>query len=218
MAVDDGLPPLPVFAPRAPVEEDPNPLQRPGVDEHRNRTVIGGPTSAQDIRFIVSVPILEDLLESARGSSTRRVVVFGVGFKVATYTDGTGHLFQVFTLIGKKPVPEVPAILVPLLGPTVPKDEIFKEPSLTHPAAKDWTLRSEKVIGGPDQDLRLLLSVEILEAMLDRAGASRTRRAVIHRAGLVVDTYVPVAGGAPYQIVTVMGLKPVPEDPAIIAP
>lgn len=210
------LPPLPVLAPRAPVEETHDPIQKPGVDEHVHRAVIGGPESAQDIRFIVSEKILEVLHAAASSSSTRRVVVFGAGFKVGTYTDGRGHLFQIFTLLGKEPVPEVPAILIPVLGPTVQKDEVFKEPSLVHPAAKDWDLRSERVIGGPEQDLRLFLSVEILEKMLDRARASRTSRAVIHRAGLVLDTYRPHVGN-PYQIVTVMGLAPVPEDPAIVA-
>lgn len=206
------LPPLPVLAPRAPVEVQEDPLQIPGNDRCVKRATVGGPSSDQDIRFVVSDKILEMLLEVARASRTRRVVVYETGFDIVTWSAG-GHLFQTMTIAGRTPVPESPVILG--IRQEAPAEETFREPERLPPAG--WTKLGGRRIGGEGHPIRLILSQDLLEKVLERAHASRTRRAVINRAGLVMDTYQPDAGrGDPYQIVTVMGLAPQPEDPAII--
>lgn len=198
--------------PSAPVEVNDDPLQRPGVDEHLQRAEVGGPRSGQDVRLALSVAILEALLEVARRSSTARAVVFGAGFRLTTYRL-RGHVYQSMTILGRKPVPEVVALIGSQEVPG--EDDIFQEPQVAPAGFNPGEKIGERVLGGPGKDLRLFLSVTLLEHTLDRARASRTRRAVIHGAGLVLDTYrTPL--GTVYQIVTVAGRKPIPEDPAIV--
>lgn len=200
-------------APSAPVAVDDHPLQRPGVDEHLQRAEVGGPHTGQDVRMALSVPILETLLEVAQRSSTARAVIFGAGFRLTTYR-ARGHVYQSMTLLGRKPVPEVVALVGLQEEPGA--DDLFQEPQVAPAGFDPGEKIGERVLGGPSTDLRLFLSAFLLEHTLDRARASRTRRAVIHGAGLVLDTYRTPTGSV-YQIVTVAGRKPVPEDPAIIA-
>jgi len=199
--------PLPFLYPRAPSSEEHRPLQKPGTHEHLHRGMVGGPESSQDIRFIVSVPVLNQLLEAARRSITSRAVVMGAAFKLITYSD-RGHIFQVFTLLGREVAPEHPLVIVPLIGilPGSPVESI-SEPDHLPPGAEGWQKLTERMIGG---DLLLILPGSALEEMLERASASPTRRVILHRAGLILDTYRDDSG-APYQIVTVTGISPKPE-------
>jgi hypothetical protein len=122
------------------------------------------------------------------------------------------------TILGREPVPEAVALIVNLTGgvEAEPGDSIFQEAQVAPVGFDPGEKLAERVLGGPSSDLRLFLSVSLLEHLLDRARVSRTRRAIIHGAGLVIDTYRTPTGGV-YQIVTVAGRKPVPEDPAIVA-
>ena len=207
------LPPLPVLLPRAPMESIENPVQIAGTDQCVNRATIGGPSSSQDIRFLVSVSILSLLLNVAKRSTTQRVVIYEAGFDITTWSVD-GHLFQTMTITGRIPVPESPVVIG--LQQEQPSEETFSEPD--RPAHPGWSKLRHRRLGGAGEPIRLMLSASLLEGVLGRAQASRTNRAVIHRAGLVLDTYQPDPGrGGPYQIVTVMGLSPQPEDPAIIS-
>ncbi len=199
-------------SPSAPVQVNDDPLQKPGVDEHLQRVEVGGPKSGQDVRLALSVQVLEALLAVARRSSTTRAVIFGAGFRLTTF-DCRGHRYQTMTILGRRPVPEALALVG--LYQEEPGDDIFQETQVAPPGFDPGQKVGDRVLGGPSTDLRLFLSVSLLEHLLDRARVSRTRRAVIHGAGLVLDTYRTPAG-AIYQIVTVAGRTPVPEDPAIL--
>lgn len=207
------LPPLPFLQPPAPVTEQDTLIQHPGRDRHAHRTVIGGPNSGQDTRFIVSLKILGLLLHAATRSATLRAKIEHVGFYVCTLREGNGHCFQQFTLSGQLPAPETPVLLMPDAPASA---EVFEDPTAAL-QSPDWTLMSKKLVGGPSHPLRMFLSAQLIEQMIDRAKVSITGRAVIHTAGLVIDTYVPQNGG-PYQVVTVMGRKPEPEVPALVLP
>ena len=81
----------------------------------------------------------------------------------------------------------------------------------------DRRLRTATV-AGPEVpgDRRLYLSASLLDALLDVAKASPTKRARIDRVGLRVDKYVDERGSE-YEVWTFVGAPPRPEDlpPAI---
>jgi hypothetical protein len=196
----------------APVVTDQDPLQTPGLDEKIHRVEIGGPASNQDVRLALSVNVLTALLEVAVRSSSQRAVVFGAGFKLTRYRC-RGHVYQTMTILGRKPVPEVSTFIGFQEEPG--EEDVFKEEVIVPPGFDPGEKLGEQVLGGPHTDLRLFLSVSLLNHMIGRARASRTKRAVVHNAGLVIDTY-RTPTGAIYQIVTVAGRQPVPEDPAVL--
>lgn len=79
-------------------------------------------------------------------------------------------------------------------------------------------LQHQAVIGGPESpmDIRLSLSVDVLESMLEAARRSRTKRCVVHNAGIIVETWYSPAEQHQFQELKVVGRKPAPEDPLIL--
>ena len=74
-------------------------------------------------------------------------------------------------------------------------------------------LLQEQIIGGPEagRDVRLSVSIEALEQMLDAARHSSTNRCVMHQAGLELRTWRDSNTGHVYQTMTLIGRKPLPE-------
>ena len=74
-------------------------------------------------------------------------------------------------------------------------------------------LLQEQIIGGPEtgRDVRLSVSIQALEQMLDAAKHSTTNRCIMHQAGLELRTWRDSNTGHVYQTMTLIGRKPVPE-------
>jgi len=188
----------------------------PGVDRCVKRTTIGGPTTGQDIRLVVSAGILDFLLGVAEKSPTQRAEIRTAGIMVDTCRISGGHVYQMLTLEGAAPEAEIPPLLRASVGDPKRASGRFTEPPRRLPDGHN--LVSRRMVGGEDdpRDFRLIVSVELLRSLRDRAVASTTRRAVVHGAGLVIDQYEDGAG-RPYFVLMVMGRTPVPENPAIVA-
>ena len=88
---------------------------------------------------------------------------------------------------------------------------IIRDRPLQRPGMPE--LLQEQIIGGPDggRDVRLSISIEHLELMLDAAKHSRTNRCVVHQAGLELRTWRDGNTGHVYQTMTLVGRKPQPE-------
>lgn len=88
---------------------------------------------------------------------------------------------------------------------------IIRDTPLQRPGHPE--LLREEIIGGPDagRDVRLSISIEHLEIMLDAARHSTTNRCVIHTAGMELRTWRDSNTGHVYQSMTLIGRKPVPE-------
>ncbi len=199
------------LAPKASRKEDINPLQALGLDRLINRQVIGGPDSEdhQDIRFYLSAGLLREWLEVSQRSTTSRVVIKNAGVVVGTYRTDSGHVFQLMTLCGDSPVPEASGIIHPEGQKTAVSTFMDPQPD----DAPGRLIKTKRIPGdGSGHDVRMMLSSVVLETSLRCAMRSRCRKAVIHNVGLVVDTYVDMAGN-PYIILTVMGRRPASVDP-----
>ncbi len=88
---------------------------------------------------------------------------------------------------------------------------IIRDTPLQRPGQPE--LLQEQIIGGPDsgRDVRLSISIEHLEMMLDAARHSTTNRCVIHTAGLELRTWRDSNTSHVYQTMSITGRKPVPE-------
>lgn len=109
---------LSVLGRGAEVKEERNPLQtHPGLQLLQTNT-IGGPHTGLDVRLCVSAELLEQMLEQARKSTTKRCVIHSAGILVKTWRGETdGHVFQTLEIGGRKAVPEDPLIIKGLMGP-----------------------------------------------------------------------------------------------------
>ncbi len=92
--------------PRGVMKVNASPLQLPGRDELIRTSVIGGPETGGDRRFLLSVETLKHLLEVARSSPVRRAQVNYAGVRVDLYRRSDGHQYEVWQVIGSKPIPE----------------------------------------------------------------------------------------------------------------
>ena len=97
--------------PREAIRVNASPLQSPGRDELVRTAVVGGPELPGDRRVYLSARLLEELLDVARSSSNMRAQIDGAGVRVDLYRDGSGHHYEVWTLVGRRarpePLPEV---------------------------------------------------------------------------------------------------------------
>lgn len=84
----------------------------PAFPEVISDVEIGGPQDSTDRRLILDVKLLSMLLEVARSSSTRRVVLHKLGLRVQRLRDRqSGHVWDHLTLLGLAPEPEEVNIL-----------------------------------------------------------------------------------------------------------
>ena len=94
------------FNPRNLIESNFNPLQIPGRDRLVSSSTVGGPDMSGDRRVYLSIGMLEELVRIAGQSSMRRAMLVQAGVKVDLYERPDGHRYEVWTLIGRGPMPE----------------------------------------------------------------------------------------------------------------
>jgi len=82
------------------------PIQISGKDEVIREWEFGGPYCERDVRLILDVDTLGRLLDIARSSTTRRVIVPKAGFRVKLRRASTGHCYETLHVSGNQPVPE----------------------------------------------------------------------------------------------------------------
>lgn len=95
-----------LFDPRIVMQINRTPIQRPGVDRHVRTAMVGGPELPGDRRVYLSADLLGRCLKVAKASPTGRVLLTHAGIRVDLYEDGTGHPYEVWTLVGYGPKPE----------------------------------------------------------------------------------------------------------------
>ena len=84
-----------------------SPLQLAGQDTIEKEYTIGGPDSNHDIRMVMHVKDLEDLIKVAKEAGTQRVVLRKCGLKIQLRLSRNGlHRYQVMKLISLAPKPE----------------------------------------------------------------------------------------------------------------
>ena len=81
------------------------PLQD-GKDEILVEFELGGPKSNRDVRLYLEVEVLALLLDIARSSDMRRVVIDKAGVKIRLRRSKDGHMYETLHLSGLKPKPE----------------------------------------------------------------------------------------------------------------
>ena len=79
-------------------------------------------------------------------------------------------------------------------------------------------LLREQRLGGPEagQDIRLSVSISVLDRMIEAARSSTTRRAVLHQAGVIVRTWRDGNTNHIYQTLELVGRGPVPEENLLV--
>ena len=83
-----------------------NPLQISSQDTILREYVLGGPNSHRDVRFLADIETLEHLIEVARRSPMKRVMIPSAGIKLKVHQARSGHIYETLHLTGHKPVPE----------------------------------------------------------------------------------------------------------------
>lgn len=93
-----------------------NPIQSPGGDRLIAETYVPERGHNLDVRIILHEADIEKMLEVARASKTRRLVIQNASIRIRQFVGGDGHAYSCLTLCGSEARPEDPAILVPRLG------------------------------------------------------------------------------------------------------
>jgi len=82
------------------------PLQIAGQEEIIREYTLAGPDSGRDCRMILDAETLGLLLDIARSSNTRRVVLHGAGIRLKVRRTNSGYVYETLHLTSKQPVPE----------------------------------------------------------------------------------------------------------------
>lgn len=77
-----------------------------GKDEILVEFELGGPQSNRDVRLYLEVEVLDLLLDIAKSSDMRRVVIDRAGIKIRLRRADNGHMYETLHLSGLKPKPE----------------------------------------------------------------------------------------------------------------
>ena len=67
---------------------------------------VAGPHSGSDIRIYMDAKDLEALLDVAKSGSAQRVQLNNVGLHIRRYQAETGHIYECWSLLSGKPIPE----------------------------------------------------------------------------------------------------------------
>ena len=82
------------------------PLQLPSQDEVLRRYQLGGPDKLRDVRMYLDLADLEHLVEMARKSPARRVVLPSAGIVMEVHRSRGGHIYEVLKVVSRQPQPE----------------------------------------------------------------------------------------------------------------
>jgi len=83
-----------------------HPLQMSGQDEILREYTLAGPDSGRDCRLILDVKTLGLLLDIARSSNTKRVILHGAGINLKVRKSQAGHVYETLHLTSRQPTPE----------------------------------------------------------------------------------------------------------------
>lgn len=92
--------------PRVAPRVNSKPLQRPGADKIVRSTTMLGPDVHGDRSLHLGVETLERLLELARSSPVRQVVIPRCGVQIDLRERPDGHRYEVWRIVGGQPKPE----------------------------------------------------------------------------------------------------------------
>lgn len=84
-----------------------SPLQLSGQDEVLREYTFGGPQCGRDVRFYLDADTLGLLLDIARCSNTRRVILPKAGIKVRVRKSRDGHIYESLHITSGQPFAEV---------------------------------------------------------------------------------------------------------------
>ena len=88
------------------IEINNRPLQTSTTDKLLKTVVVGGPSKEGDRRMYLDRPTIAVLNEIAQSSIVQRAQINRCGMQVCLYQRPDGHQYEVWTIIGLKPVPE----------------------------------------------------------------------------------------------------------------
>ena len=83
------------------------PLQLDGQDEVLREYTLGGPDCGRDVRLYLDVETLGMLLDIARCSNTKRVILPMAGIKMRVRRSRNGHLYESLHITSGQPFAEV---------------------------------------------------------------------------------------------------------------
>ena len=96
------------------------PLQLDGQDEVLREYTLGGPDCGRDVRLYLDVETLGMLLDIARCSNTKRVILPKAGIKMRVRRSRSGHIYESLHITSAQPFAEVVSNNVSL---SMPVDE-----------------------------------------------------------------------------------------------
>lgn len=82
------------------------PLQSSSTDKLIKEVTVGGPNKEGDRRMYLDKATASFLCEVANSSIMQRAQINRVGMKVSLYENAQGHQYEVWSIVGLKPVPE----------------------------------------------------------------------------------------------------------------
>ena len=88
------------------LEVNNRPLQTSTTDKLLKTVLVGGPEKEGDRRMYLDRKTIAQLQEIAQGSIVQRAQVNRCGIQVSLYQRPDGHQYEVWTIVGLKPVPE----------------------------------------------------------------------------------------------------------------
>lgn len=103
-----------------------NPLQISGQDEILREYTLAGPDSGRDCRLILDAETLGLLLDIARSSNTRRVIMHGAGIRLKVRKSRDGHIYETLHLTSRQPVPESLSSTLSIEAPITTARELIK--------------------------------------------------------------------------------------------
>ncbi len=83
------------------------PLQLDGQDEVLREYTLGGPHCGRDVRLYLDVDTLGMLLDIARCSNTKRVILPKAGIKMRVRRSRSGHIYESLHVTSGQPFAEV---------------------------------------------------------------------------------------------------------------
>lgn len=89
------------------VQKNTNPLQIPSQDHILRTYTLGGPDCNRDVRMFLTLGDLEELVNIAKRSESKRVVLPRAGITIVVRRSHGGHVYETLHLTSLQPQPEI---------------------------------------------------------------------------------------------------------------
>lgn len=180
-------------------------IQELGQDELVKQSIIGETTGLNlDLRFCISMTLLEDLKAKADLSPTNRAIIGDLKFVVGTYVSGgvltERHQYQVITLAGRL-APESHRIIIP---EGVVPDPFFEDRQPDRAAGRQ--VKIEQAV--PGEEAYLYITKDLIERLLYHAAESSMRMAVVNNVKIGTRVFKRDDGSL-YTVCNIAGLLPI---------